>query len=222
MNVRTMLIPGSVIFLLLTTAAFAQQKTTVLGQQNFELTAYGGGQINGGVDLSTTIFRRIEVQNGVNYGITAGVLLGSLAGVEFQWNHNNAGTNAQPINGGESVKVFNLDHNQYMANFLLHFAPRESRLRPFVFFGLGASSLSTDRSGVQGSTRFAYAFGAGGKYNIARFFGLRAQLRYSPTYLTTTATGGYWCDPIWGGCWVEGQSHYLNQFDASAGITLRF
>ena len=44
--------------------------------QNIEITPHVGGQINGGLDLSTTIFHRIEVQNGLNYGITAGYLLG--------------------------------------------------------------------------------------------------------------------------------------------------
>jgi len=53
-------------------------------QHNFELGGYIGGQINGGVDLSTTLFHRIEVQNGANYGITAGYLLGELGEAEFQ------------------------------------------------------------------------------------------------------------------------------------------
>ena len=39
-----------------------------VAQHNFEIGGYVGGQINRGVDLSTTIFHRIEVQNGTNYG----------------------------------------------------------------------------------------------------------------------------------------------------------
>ncbi len=219
MNVKTVLLSALASLLLLASApAFGQQN----GGQRFEIGAYAGGQINGGVDLSTTIFHRIDVQNGVNYGITAGYLFGEHYGLEFQWNHNSAGTNAQPITGGPSVKVFNLDHNQYMGNFLLHLTPQEAKLRPFVLIGLGASALSTDRSGVSGSTRFTFAIGAGAKYNLAKHFGIRGQFRYSPTYLTTTSNGGYWCDPIWGGCWVTGNSHYLNQFDVTGGVTFRF
>jgi opacity protein-like surface antigen len=213
MNAKTVLLSALASLLFLTSA---------FGQQRFEIGAYAGGQINGGVDLSTTLFHRIEVQNGVNYGITAGYLFGEHYGLEFQWNHNNAGTTAQPIAGGQSVKVFNLDTNQYMGNFLAHLTPQESKLRPFFLVGLGASALSTDRSGVAGSTRFSFAVGAGAKYNIAKHVGLRGQFRYSPTYLATTSTGGYWCDPFWGGCWVAGESHYLNQFDMSGGITFRF
>src|SRR6185503_1668680 len=60
--------------------------------QNVELTAHVGGQINGGLDLSTSLFHRIEVGNSTNYGITAGYLLGEHGGIEFQWNHTKADT----------------------------------------------------------------------------------------------------------------------------------
>jgi hypothetical protein len=108
-----------------------------------------------------------------------------------------------------------------MGNFVYHFVSEESRLRPFAFFGMGASSLSTNRAGVSGATRFAFSLGGGAKYNITKHFGLRGQLKYSPAYLTTTDQG-YWCDPFWGGCWVVGNSHYLHEFDVTGGIVFRF
>jgi len=40
--------------------------------QNVEVTGHVGGQFNGGLDLSTSLFRRIEVGNSTNYGVTAG------------------------------------------------------------------------------------------------------------------------------------------------------
>jgi hypothetical protein len=86
---------------------------------------------------------------------------------------------------------------------LLPLHNRESKLRPFRFFGLGASDLSPDRSGVSGVTRFAFAFGGGAKYNVSKHFGFRGQAKWSPTYLATT-DAGYWCDPFWGGCRVVG------------------
>lgn len=190
--------------------------------QNIEITPQVGGQINGGLNLSTTIFRRIEVKNGVNYGITAGYLLGDHYGIEFQWNKNNSGTTAQPINGGNSIKVFNLNWNQYMANFVFHLTDREPTIRPFAFFGLGASDLSPDRKGVRSTTRFAFSLGGGAKMKISHHLGLRGQLKWSPTYITTTSNGGFWCDPFFGGCFVTGNSHYLHEFDVNGGIIFRF
>ena len=213
-RILSMLIIGSCV-----TSAMAQE--TPSAAQNFEITAQVGGQINGGYDLSTSLFNRLEVANSVNYGITTGYLLGEHMGVEFQWNRNSADTHGQVVGGLPSVKLFSLNQDQYMGNFLFHLTPKEARLRPFLFFGLGANALDANVSRVKGSTRFAYALGGGAKYNVSRHLGLRGQLRWAPTYLTTT-NGGYWCDPVWGGCWAVGNSHYLHEFDITGGVTLRF
>ena len=189
--------------------------------QNFEVTASVGGQLNGGLDLSTTSFHRIDVQNGLVYGLGGGYLLGDHMGVEFTWAYNKADTVAQPRGGGPEKKVFTLDTNQYFGNFLFHFARREKPLRPFVLVGGGATNLSPALDGVNGTTRFAWALGGGAKYNFSRWLGLRFQAKWSPTYITTT-TAGYWCSPSWGGCWAVGDNHFLNEFDATAGITVRF
>jgi len=189
--------------------------------QKAELTAFIGGQTNSGLDLSTTRFQRIDVQNGINYGLEAGYLLSERTGIEFLWNYNKADTVAEPRVGGPNKTVFTLDTNQYFGNFLFHFSPREAKTRPFVLVGLGATNLHAARSNVSSITRFAWALGAGAKYNFSRRWGVRLQAKWSPTYITTT-TGGFWCDPFWGGCWVVGNSHFLHEFDVSAGLTLRF
>lgn len=211
MNVKTILLLAFASLLFLT-SAFAQ---------NFEITGHVGAQLNGGLDLSTTQFQRIEVENSTNYGVTVGYLLGDYYGVEFQWSHTQADTKAEPLFGGSDVNLFSLNQNQYMGQFVLHLTDREAPLRPFAFVGLGASDLSPDRDNVEGTTQFAAALGAGAKYNIGKHFGLRGQLRWSPTYIATTDEG-YWCDPFWGGCWVVGESHYLHEMDFTVGVTLRF
>jgi opacity protein-like surface antigen len=189
--------------------------------QNVEITAHGGGVTNGGLDLSTTQFDRIDVDNGSIYGASLGYLFGEHSSAEFQWNHTHSDVTAERIGGGFSPKLFSLNQNQYMGNYLFHFSGRESKLRPFVLLGLGANHMTPSRAGVEGITRFAWAIGGGAKYNMSKHFGLRADLRYSPTYLTTTS-GGYWCDPFWGGCWLTGNDHYLNSFHYTGGVTFRF
>ena len=176
--------------------------------QKFELTGIIGGQLNGGLDLSTSLFRRIDVQNGLTRGLGAGYRLSDHSTIEFMWTYNKADTVAQPVGGGADIKVFVLDSNQYFGNFLFHFAGSEKQVRPFLLVGLGA-------------TRFAGAVGGGVKYNFSRWFGLRLQAKWSPTYITTTKAG-YWCDPFWGGCWAVGDNHYLHELDGTAGLTFRF
>src|SRR5438477_6484718 len=93
----SMLMVGSFV-----TSAVAQESSAAA--QNFEVTFQVGGQINGGYDLSTAFFNRIEVANSVNYGITTGYLVGEHAGIEFQWNHNSADTSGQAA-GISSAKL---------------------------------------------------------------------------------------------------------------------
>ncbi len=110
---------------------------TAMGQ-NVELTGFIGRQMNGGLDLSTAFFRRMDVQNGRTYGLAAGYLRGDHYGVEFMWAYNKADTVAQPSGGGSGVKIFTLDTNQYIGNFLAHFTRREKSVRPFVLHGIGS------------------------------------------------------------------------------------
>jgi opacity protein-like surface antigen len=189
--------------------------------QNIEITVHGGGITNGGVDLSTTQFDRIDVTNGSVYGASLGYLFGEHSAVEFQWNHTHSETNARRIGGGTDLSLFSLNQNQYMGNYLFHFSGRESKLRPFLLLGLGANNLVPSRPSITGITRFAWAIGGGAKFNMAKHFGLRADVKYSPTYLTTTHEG-FWCDPFWGGCWSVGDNHYLNSLQYTGGITFRF
>jgi opacity protein-like surface antigen len=190
-------------------------------QKGIEITPLVGGQFNGGLDLATTRYDRLNVGSGLNYGVNVGYLIDGYAGVEFIWNRNQASTVAQPTGGGTDLKVFNLHTNQYLGDFVLHFKDRESRLRPFVLIGAGVSNLAPDRSHVDSTSRFAWAFGGGVKYNLSKHFGVRIQAKWSPTYINTVTTG-IWCDPFWFGCWAKGESVFLQEFDGTAGLTFRF
>jgi hypothetical protein len=188
--------------------------------QKVELTAFVGGQTNGGLELSTSLFQRIDVQNGMNYGLSAGYLLGEHGSIEFMWNYNKADTVAEPRAGSSNKTVFTLDTNQYFGNFLYHFSPREQKLRPFVLLGLGATSLHAARNDVSGITRFAWALGE--ELNTTSTGGWSAPPGEMVTHVPHYHQRGFWCDPFWGGCWAVGDSHFLNEFDATVGLTLRF
>jgi opacity protein-like surface antigen len=192
-----------------------------LAQRGIEVTPFVGGQINGGIDLATTHFDRLDVKNGLNYGVSATYLIGNYTGVEFMWNHNQASTVAQPTAGGADLKVFNLRTNQYLGDFVVHFKSRENRLRPFALVGAGATNLSPDRTQENSITRFAWVFGGGIKYKLSKHLAVRLQGKWSPTYMNIVTTG-IWCDPFWFGCWEKGESVFLKEFDGTAGLTFSF
>ena len=152
---------------------------TAWAQRGIEVTPFIGGQSNGGVDLSTPLYKRIDVQNGLNYGVRASYAIGSkYTAVEFMWNHNQASTVAQPTNGGANLKLFNLNGNQFLGDFVVHFKDGDSRLRPFILLGAGSTTLAPDRNQVSSITRFAWAFGGGVKYSFSRHVGIRLQAKW--------------------------------------------
>jgi len=190
-------------------------------QKGIEITPFAGWQTNGGIDLSTATFNHIDVENGLNYGISGVYLLGDYTGVEFMWNHNKANTLLQFNTGGTAPRVLQLTTNQYLGDFVIHFTNREHKFRPFVLLGLGVSNLAPDRSDAGSITRFSWAFGGGAKYYLSKHIGVRIQLKTSPTYISS-GSSAFWCDPFWGGCWNLGQSTFLQELDVSGGVTFRF
>jgi hypothetical protein len=109
--------------------------------QNFEITPQVGGQINGGYDLSTSLFNRLEVANGVNYGITAGYLIGEHYGIEFQWNRNSADTVAKLQ---ASERQLFLNQTTWAISF--HFTSR-SEGATFLLFRSRCNSLDPNEVG---------------------------------------------------------------------------
>jgi opacity protein-like surface antigen len=213
-NLKTNLLLAAIAWTVLTAPA-------VWAQKGIEVTPFVGGQINGGVNLSTSIYNNLNVQNGLNYGVSATYLIREYTGVDFIWNHNQGGAIARPVNGGPDQQVFELNSNQYLGNFVIHFKNRESRIRPYALLGAGVTTLAADRGHANTATRFAWVFGGGVKYTLSKHLGVRVQAKWSPTYIDTT-TAGVWCDPYWGGCWTKGASVFLHEFDGTAGLTFRF
>ena len=193
----------------------------VWAQKGIEITPFVGYQINGGLGLTTPVFNRLNLHNGINFGVAGSYQLGQYTGVEFMWNHNKSNASAQFNDGGSSSRVLELTTNQYLGDFIIHFKPRESRLRPFVFAGLGVSNLAPGRADAGSITRFAWSFGGGVKYNLSQHLGLRLQVKTSPTYINS-GSKEFWCDPIWGGCWKIGENNFLQELDFSGGVTFRF
>jgi hypothetical protein len=103
-----------------------------------------------------------------------------------------------------------------------------SKTRGYFLFGLGATSYSgvdfTTVAGqprsIGGETKFSTTWGLGVKVYPSEKAGLKLGVRWTPTYIKSDAAG-WWCDPYWG-CYVVGDAQYSNQFEFSAGFTIRF
>ena len=105
----------------------------------------------------------------------------------------------------------------------------DSPVRPFFYGGLGATQYVFDDFmgfSVDSNTRFSSTWGAGVKIYPTPRVGLNLTGRWTPTYIKSDPAGAY-CSPYWspwypGGCVLLSDPDYSNQFDLSAGVSVRF
>ena len=188
-------------------------------QYHFELQPFVGYKFGGGVDVGGNALgiSHINIDSSIAYGATATFNPTENFGLEFLWNRQPTNASGSFSGGGSYPTKVGVTLDQFHGDFLFSFAGHGSKVEPFVLFGVGA----TDMHGAGSSTtKFSFGVGGGVKYFVSRHIGLRAQARYTPTYLYTT-NGGVWCN-WWGYCWTVPNDHFLQQGDVTAGVIFRF
>src|SRR4051812_27577393 len=200
-------------------------------QVRYEASVGAGYTASEGVTLDQRpllgqVYDTLTPVSGGSFHFTFGVFVTENAEVEFLWSRQSSRLDAEGPNGA-SLQVSKLSLNNYMGNFVYNFGQADAKTRPYVLVGIGATQyafganlLAGSTGNVPNDTRFSGDLGAGVKFNFSPHVGLRAGLRWTPTYITST-NGGLWCDPFYG-CWEIANQHYSNQFDTSAAITFRF
>jgi opacity protein-like surface antigen len=171
------------------------------------------------------VFDTLAVDSGASINFTLGVNLTPKAQVEFLWGRQNSRLQADGPNG--KLPISELVLYNYMGNFVYTFGERESKVRPYVFAGIGATQYSFGRDLLEGATgnlssetRFSTNAGGGVKFYFTPKIGAKAGVRWTPTYISSNAVG-IWCDPFYG-CWPIADTQYSNQFETAGGITVRF
>ena len=98
-------------------------------------------------------------------------------------------------------------------NGVYHLGNRDSRLRPFLLAGLGATFFRADD--LESETKLSFGLGGGIKYFASNNIGVRGHFRYKPTLLDDEEAGDF-CDQF-GFC--QGT---LNQIEVAAAVIVRF
>jgi hypothetical protein len=203
--------------------------------QRVEISASGGYSASEGVEVTDRpllgqVYDSVGPAGGGSFNVTAGTLISEALEVEFLFGRQHSQLRAEAPDG-RTLPLAELTLATYQGNIVYNFGPRDGSIRPFVFFGAGATTYSfgatllTAAAGsgaatLDSDTRFSSALGGGAKFYFLPAVGLRVAARWTPTYIATDADG-LWCDPFYG-CWPLGDPQYANQFDSSAGITVRF
>lgn len=208
----------AVLLPLVAAPALAQGRAEVTATVGY--TFSDGVSFTNGVPANGGVYNRADPKDSVSFGFGGGFFVNHQVELEFMWNR-------QPtkieVTGTGPTLTGDLNVDNFHGNFVFHAGDADSKLRPFFYFGLGATNYGDAKfptKTIQGLTKFSWALGAGVKAYPSPHAGIRASIRWVPTYIKTDGYG-WWCDPFWG-CVPVGNTQYSNQFELSGGVLFRF
>ena len=189
------------------------------GAEYWTLTGFGGYNLGGSIDISEDQLLDLDTKDGFTPGLALGYTSWNNFGFEVSWMYR-----PQTVEGreeaGDPVQEFgNVDAHEFMGNFLFAPAYPRGKAIPYFLFGLGLTAFYPEGD-FDSKTRFAFALGAGVKlWTEQEKIGFRAQIRYHSTYMNSDEDG-IWCDPWY--CYEVTDSNWLDEFDFTGGIMLKF
>lgn len=212
MKTRTMWFAMAALFLLAAISTRAQSR--------FELTPFVGWESSGSypVTSATGNIDQLRLNSSFAFGTFVDYSLTENFQPEFIWNHNNTSYSAQQVATGTYFNAFHSDVDQFQFGAIYMFRSSEVKLRPYA----GASAGFTHEGNNNGNpdrSAFAWSIGGGVKYEVTRHIGFRGDIRYFPTYGSSSL--GTYCDPFFG-CYPATVHNYLNRANLVGGVIFKF
>ena len=201
--------------------------TSTPAQQKFEVSPFVGYETSGSYPVNPfnppvgnlPPVSSLRVNDALAFGTFLNYNLTENMQLEFMWNRNNTSYSGQSILTGQYHKAFDTTVDQFQFGALYMFLNSEHRLRPYIAGGLGFTHDSNG-GGTPNRTEFGFNIGGGVKYYVSRHVGLRGDVRWLPTY--GSSTNGLYCDPFYGFCYNAQLPNYLNRGSFTGGIIFRF
>ena len=215
MKIRTICFAAVTLLLLATIPANAQSRFEVDPFVGYETSASYPVSFTTGPTGSDPI-DRLRVNDSVSFGTFIDYSLTENFQPEFMWNRNNTSYSAHDILTDSYISAYHSVIDQYQFGGLYMFRSSEVRLRPYVAASIGFTHDSNG-SGTPNRTEFSYSLGGGVKYYVGRHFGLRGDIRYLPTY--GSSSNQLYC---YYGCYYANVSHYLNRASLTGGLIFKF
>lgn len=187
--------------------------------KKWEITPFVGLETASSYPIASSFtVDRLRADSGASFGAFVDYSLTENAQVELMWGRNDTSFSAHDFTTNTYSKAFNSDIDQVEVGFLYMLRNSEKKLRPFIDAGLGFSHESND-SGEPNHTLLMFGLGGGAKYELSRHFSLRGDLRWLPS--RANRTPGQTCD-VFGNCFTQIQSNYLQRVNLTGGIAFRF
>jgi hypothetical protein len=204
-------------------ALFPLAAISTNAQERFEVTPFVGYETSASYPVNglsgpagTDLINRLRVNDSLAFGTFLDYSLTENAQLEFMWNRNNTSYSAHDILSNSYISAYHSDIDQYQFGGLYMFRSSAEKLRPYVAASLGFTH-DTNSNGTPNRTEFSYSLGGGVKYYLTRHVGLRGDLRYLPTY--GSSSNELYC---YFACYYANVSHYLNRGSFTGGIIFKF
>lgn len=239
MIIKSLKILALTVGILLGAAALSAQNSS---GTRFEITPFAG--IETGASAPITVptdlngnplngIDKVGVDAGSSYGLFFDYAKTENFSYEFMWARNATSLNQHDFTTGQTFDTYDATVDQYQFGALFHIFDSSHKLRPYVAGGVGfthTSNSSTAKasalenpffipsSGNNSDTAFSFNIGGGAKYYITKHFGLRGDLRFLPTYASSTeglVCGGF-------GCSNGTQRNFFKRVNLAGGVVIRF
>lgn len=185
----------------------------------WEVAPFVGYETGGSYPVTSSFtIDGLRVDGGLSYGTFIDYFLTENSQAEFMWSRNNTSFSERDAAAQTYSKAFNSDFDQFSLGFLYMLKDRERKLRPFIAGGIGFSHEFNEGNNPN-RTLLAFNLGAGAKYEVTRRLSLRGDLRWLPSRANRTAT--VQCD-IFGNCFRQNVSNYLQRVNFTGGFAFRF
>jgi hypothetical protein len=210
-----------------TLSVFAIAASSFAQEKRVEVNPFFGYTLSDGVTVDPftaggQVYDSINPKSGISYGVQFGVFVTENIEVGFLWDQQESKLEAK---NGTATEFTDMTNSNYHGIFTYNWGDEDAPARPFLFGGLGATTFApADIQGqaIDSDTRFSSTWGGGVKVYPSPSFGITATARWTPNYIKSDPAG-IWCSPYWFyGCYVVGDAQYANQFEMSAGVSLRF
>jgi len=206
-------------------AFFSGAVTAARAQGRFEVSPFVGFETSGSypVNLNTNLvitdpINQLRANEALSYGTFLDYNVTENFQAEFMWDRNKTSYSARRVIDGTYFKAFNSDIDQFQFGGQYMFLDSSHRFRPYAAASIGFTHDSNS-GGNPNRTEFSYSLGGGVKYSLSRHFGLRGDVRYLPTY--GSSSYGLFCDPF-GFCYQVKVANFLNRGNFVGGLIFKF
>lgn len=182
----------------------------------FEVTPFAGYRV-GGEFSDTDSDSKVELRESNAWSLTVNGRVLPYTEWEVLWSRQSTDVVAAGFTDTQGSFAMRVDYLHFGGTYLFE----GEHVRPFIALTIGATRFDPGLPGLSGKTYGSMSFGAGWKFHVAEHIGLRLEARGFGTLIDSSSR--LFCESDGGGtCLIVAKGEVLTQWEARAGVSIRF